>query len=64
MLQEFIPAAAPGDWFFHGYCDVNSACRPAFTGIKLRSYPAHAGLTSLGCAVANDQLRAQVTPAH
>jgi len=61
MLQEFVPAAAPGDWIFHGYCDVSSACRPAFTGIKLRSYPAHAGLTSLGCAVANDQLRAQVT---
>ena len=61
MLQEFIPAASPGDWFFHGYCDVNSECQPAFTGIKLRSYPAHAGLTSLGCAVANDELRTQLT---
>ena len=61
MLQGFIPAATPGDWFFHGYCDVNSACRPAFTGIKLRSYPARAGLTSFGYAVANDQLRTQVT---
>ena len=61
MLQEFIPAATPGDWFFHGYCSANSDCRPAYTGIKLRSYPAHAGLTSLGCAVANDELAALVT---
>ena len=61
MLQEFIPAATPGDWFFHGYCSANSDCRPAYTGIKLRSYPAHAGLTSLGCAVANDELATLVT---
>jgi D-aspartate ligase len=61
MLQEFIPAAPGGDWFFHGYCDANSECRPAFTGLKVRSYPAHAGLTSFGRAVANDRLRAEVT---
>ncbi len=61
MLQEFIPAATPGDWFFHGYCGASSDCRPAYTGIKLRSYPAHAGLTSLGCAVANDKLATLVT---
>ena len=60
MLQEFIPAGTQSDWFFHGYCDSRSACRPAFTGIKERSYPAHAGLTSLGRSVANDGLRAQV----
>jgi predicted ATP-grasp superfamily ATP-dependent carboligase len=61
MLQEFIPAGTCGDWFFHGYCGADSACRPAFTGVKARSYPAHAGLTSFGHAVVNDQLRAQVT---
>jgi len=61
MLQEFIPASAGSDWFFHGYCDDSSACRPAFTGVKERSYPAHAGLTSLGHAIANDRLRAEIT---
>jgi D-aspartate ligase len=61
MLQEFIPASPGGDWFFHGYCDADSVCRPAFTGVKERSYPAHAGLTSYGQAVVNDQLRAEVT---
>ena len=61
MLQEFIPGGPAHDWFFHGYCDANSVCQPAFTGIKERSYPASAGLTSLGRSVANEKLRDQVT---
>jgi len=61
MLQEFIPSAADSDWFFHGYCDATSTCKPAFTGVKERSYPAHAGLTSLGRATPNERLREQVT---
>jgi predicted ATP-grasp superfamily ATP-dependent carboligase len=61
MLQEFIPGGPGHDWFFHGYCDVDSTCRPAFTGVKERSYPAEAGLTSLGRSVANEDLREQVT---
>ena len=61
MLQEFIPASPESDWFFHGYCDSHSACRPAFTGVKERSYPAHAGLTSLGRSVTNTRLRAEIT---
>jgi len=60
MLQEFVPASPQSDWFFHGYCDSKSACTRAFTGIKERSYPAHAGLTSLGRSAGNDRLRAQV----
>jgi len=61
MLQEFIPGAPGHDWFFHGYCAADSVCRPAFTGVKERSYPAHTGLTSLGHSVPNTQLRRQVT---
>ena len=61
MLQEFIPGGRGHDWFFHGYCDANSVCQPAFTGIKERSYPAGAGLTSLGRSVANEKLRDQIT---
>ena len=60
MLQEFIPGGQGHDWFFHGYCDVNSICRPAFTGVKERSYPADAGLTSLGRSVANERLGQEV----
>jgi D-aspartate ligase len=61
MLQEFIPGGPEHDWFFHGYCDARSVCHPAFTGIKERSYPASAGLTSLGRSVANDKLRDEIT---
>jgi D-aspartate ligase len=61
MLQEFIPGLPGHDWFFHGYCDAASSCRPAFTGIKERSYPADAGLTSLGRSAPNARLAAEVT---
>ena len=61
MLQEFIPGGRDTDWFFHGYCNAGSVCRPAFTGVKERSYPAYAGLTSLGRAQDNPVLRDQIT---
>ena len=61
MLQEFIPGGRGSDWFFHGYCDGSSICQPAFTGLKERSYPASAGLTSLGRSVANPKLRDEIT---
>jgi D-aspartate ligase len=61
MLQEFIPAQVGGDWFVHAYCDASSAGRPVFTGVKIRSYPAHAGLTSFGLAAANEPLREEIT---
>ncbi len=61
MLQEYIPPAPGQDWFFHGYVDSGGRCAPAFTGVKDRSYPAYAGLTSLGRAVPNSRLAAQVT---
>ncbi|WP_300604443.1 hypothetical protein [Trebonia sp.] len=61
MLQEFIPGGQGHDWFFHGYCDAAARCRPAFTGVKERSYPPRAGLTSFGRSAANERLRLQVT---
>lgn len=56
LLQEFIPGGLGRDWFFHAYCDRFSRCRPGCTGVKHRSYPAHAGLTSLGQWVDNAEL--------
>jgi len=61
MLQEYLPGVPGQDWFFHGYCDTAGRCQPAFTGVKDRSYPAYAGLTSLGHAVPNTGLRDQLT---
>ncbi|MGH3670368.1 MAG: carboxylate--amine ligase, partial [Pseudonocardiaceae bacterium] len=59
MLQEYIPEGR--DYFFHGYSDASAQCRPAFIGIKERSYPAHAGLTSLGRWVDHPELHRQAT---
>ena len=61
MLQEYLPGGPGQDWFFHGYCDTAGRCQPAFTGVKDRSYPAYAGLTSLGHAAPNTELREQLT---
>lgn len=61
MLQEFVPDCRDADWFFHGYCGGDGRCAPAFTGVKERSYPAHAGLTSMGRSMPNARLRAQLT---
>jgi len=61
MLQEFIPAASGGDWFVHAYCDSAATPRPLFTGVKVRSYPAHAGLTSFGRAEPNNRLRDEMS---
>ncbi|WP_271615348.1 carboxylate--amine ligase [Bradyrhizobium sp. CCBAU 51627] len=54
LLQEYIPPGA--DWFFHGYCNGASDCLAGFTGMKLRSYPPHAGITTLGRSITNDVL--------
>jgi len=59
MIQKMIPASSSEDWFVHGYCDNRSNPIAVFTGIKLRSYPAFAGPTTLGRAVRNDALRQQ-----
>jgi D-aspartate ligase len=61
MLQEFIPAGPGSDWFFHGYAGSDGGCRPACTGVKDRSYPAHAGLTSFGRCVPNRRLLDDIT---
>ena len=61
MLQEYIPPAPGQDWFFHGYFDASGRCAPAFTGVKDRSYPAYAGLTSLGRAVPNSRVAGQAS---
>jgi D-aspartate ligase len=57
MLQEHIETGE--DWVFHGYCDASSTTLIGLTGVKLRSYPAYAGPTTLGRCVANDELREQ-----
>jgi len=57
LIQEYIGDGE--DWFFHGYCNASSECLAAFTGRKLRSFPADGGFTTLGRSVTNPALLRQ-----
>jgi predicted ATP-grasp superfamily ATP-dependent carboligase len=57
IIQEYIPGE---DWIVHGYSSQKTGCFLAFTGRKLRSYPAFAGLTTLGVPVVNEPLASQI----
>ena len=59
MLQEYIPKHDAEDWIVHAYCDRDSAPLIAFTGVKLRSWPPHAGVTTYACSVENGDLAYQ-----
>ena len=48
MIQELIPGADDQVYIFNGYFDNQSNCLAAFTGRKIRQYPVHTGVTSLG----------------
>jgi predicted ATP-grasp superfamily ATP-dependent carboligase len=56
MLQEYIPRDAAEDWIFHGYADASSSCPVALTGVKYRSWPPRAGVTSYARMVPNEEL--------
>lgn len=56
MLQEYIPREVAEDWIFHAYCDARSECAVAFTGVKYRSWPPRAGVTSFARTVDNSGL--------
>jgi predicted ATP-grasp superfamily ATP-dependent carboligase len=60
ILQEYIPQEHAEDWFVHLYCDANANSVVAFTGVKVRSWPPHAGMTACAYVVANPGL-AQLT---
>ncbi len=56
IVQEYLPEESSDDWIFQGYFDA--AARPvvAFTGVKLRSWPPHAGPTTRAISVANTEV--------
>ncbi len=59
MLQEYIPREVAEDWIFHAYCDASSECLVGFTGVKYRSWPPRAGVTSYARVVTNHALAQQ-----
>ncbi len=56
MFQEYVPREEAEDWIFQTYCDGGSNALVPFTGIKLRSWPPHAGVTTYARAVRNEEL--------
>jgi D-aspartate ligase len=53
MIQEYIPGGDEMTWTFNGYFDRQGGCPVAFTGRKLRNFPAYFGQASLGICVGN-----------
>lgn len=56
MLQEYIPGGDDTIWMFNGYFNEKSDCLVAFTGRKIRQYPIHRGVTSMGQVLTNPGL--------
>lgn len=56
ILQDYIPREDAEDWIVHLYCDANSDCVVTFTGLKIRSWPPHAGMTACAYIVDNPAL--------
>ena len=59
MVQEYIPGGSEMVWMFNGYFGDKSRCLFGLTGKKLRQYPAHTGVTSLGVCVTNEEVAQQ-----
>lgn len=56
ILQEYLPRETAEDWIVHAYVDAGSTPRALFTGVKVRSWPPHAGMTACAYIVPNPEL--------
>ncbi|MEU4064274.1 ATP-grasp domain-containing protein [Streptomyces wedmorensis] len=56
LVQEYIPREGAEDWITHLYCGAGGAPRVVFTGLKLRSWPPNAGVTTRAVALGNPVL--------
>ncbi len=54
ILQEYLPREHAEDWIVHAY--FGSREPVLFTGVKVRSWPPHAGMTACAYVVANPEL--------
>ncbi|MHA6764289.1 carboxylate--amine ligase [Streptacidiphilus sp. PAMC 29251] len=59
LVQECIPNDLSEDWFSHLYCPADGSDPVVFTGIKLRSWPPGAGVTTRARALRNPALAEQ-----
>ncbi len=58
ILQEYLPREQAEDWIVHAYFDAESTPMAMFTGVKVRSWPPHAGMTANAYIVDNPELAA------
>ncbi|MEU9098115.1 ATP-grasp domain-containing protein [Streptomyces sp. NPDC048361] len=56
ILQEYLPREQAEDWIVHAYFDEHSTPLALFTGVKVRSWPPHAGMTASAYVVDNPEL--------
>ncbi|MEU9184013.1 ATP-grasp domain-containing protein [Streptomyces sp. NPDC048484] len=56
ILQEYLPREEAEDWIVHAYFDADSTPLAIFTGVKVRSWPPHAGMTANAYVVDNPEL--------
>ncbi|WP_447038034.1 carboxylate--amine ligase [Streptomyces sp. DSM 118878] len=56
ILQEYLPREQAEDWIVHAYFGPDSSPRALFTGVKVRSWPPHAGMTANAYVVDNPEL--------
>ncbi|MGA5503530.1 ATP-grasp domain-containing protein [Streptomyces umbrinus] len=56
ILQEYLPREDAEDWIVHAYFDAYSTPLAMFTGVKVRSWPPHAGMTANAYVVDNPEL--------
>ncbi|MBF6054288.1 D-aspartate ligase [Streptomyces eurocidicus] len=56
ILQEYLPREQAEDWIVHAYFDGRSTPLAMFTGVKVRSWPPHAGMTAHAYVVENPEL--------
>src|SRR6202011_1637155 len=56
VIQEYLPRDRAEDWIVHAYIGRDRDAELVFTGLKLRSWPPHAGATAVAVSRANPEL--------
>jgi predicted ATP-grasp superfamily ATP-dependent carboligase len=54
MVQEYVPGGDDSVWMFNGYFNESSDCLLGFTGRKIRQWPPHRGVATLGVCARNE----------
>ncbi|MEV6863455.1 hypothetical protein AB0M44_20925 [Streptosporangium subroseum] len=58
LVQEYLPRSESTDWIAHVCCDAEGDVVVGFTGVKVRSWPPHVGVTTYAYSVSNPELAA------